>query len=56
MVYAQFGERDAAFQWLEEAYRGRATQLINLEVHPAWDPLRDDPRFKDLVRRLNFPK
>jgi TolB-like protein/Tfp pilus assembly protein PilF len=55
MVHAQLGERDAAFQWLEEAYRDRATPLINLKVHPAWDPLRDDPRFKDLVHRLNFP-
>ena len=56
MVHAQLGERDAAFQWLEEAYRDRATPLINLKVHPAWDPLRDDPRFKEVVRRLNFPE
>jgi TolB-like protein/Tfp pilus assembly protein PilF len=56
MVHAQLGERDAAFQWLEKAYRDRATPLINLKVHPAWDPLRDDSRFKDIVHRLNFPK
>jgi TolB-like protein/Tfp pilus assembly protein PilF len=56
MVHAQLDEKDAAFQWLEEACRDRATPLINLKVHPAWDPLRSDPRFKDLVRRLNFPK
>ncbi len=56
MVHAQLGERDAAFQWLEQAYGDRATPLINLKVHPAWDPLRDDSRFKDLLRRLNFPE
>jgi hypothetical protein len=56
MVHAQLGERDAAFQWLEEAYSDRATPLINLKVHPAWDPLRDDSRFTEILRRLNFFK
>ena len=56
IVHAQLGERDAAFKWLEEAYRDRAGPLILLNVDPAWDPLRDDSRFKDLVRRLNFPE
>ena len=55
IVYAQLGERDAAFEWLEKAYEERAGPLIFLNVNPAWDPLRDDPRFQALVRRVGLP-
>lgn len=54
-VYAQLGEKDAAFHWLEKAYVEHAAGLTTLKVHPAWDPLRSDPRFQDLERRMNFP-
>ncbi len=56
IVHAQLGESDAAIKLLEEAYRDRAGPLVLLNVNPTWDPLRDDSRFKDLVRRLNFPE
>ena len=55
-VYAQLGEKETAFEWLEKAYVEHAAALPSLKVHPAWDPLRDDPRFDDLVRRMNFPQ
>ncbi len=55
IVRAQLGERDAAFRLLEQAYRERAGRLVLLKVNPAYDPLRDDSRFKNLVDRLNFP-
>jgi TolB-like protein/Tfp pilus assembly protein PilF len=55
-VHAQLGETETAFEWLEKAYVERASSLILLNVDPAWDPLRDDPRFEDLVRRMNFPQ
>ncbi|MEJ2006993.1 MAG: protein kinase, partial [Acidobacteriota bacterium] len=54
-VYAQLGEKEAAFEWLEKAYVERAGPLMYLNVDPAWDPLRDDPRFQDILRRMNFP-
>src|SRR6266536_3494463 len=39
------GDKDRAFEWLEKAYQERSSQLVNLKVQPAYDPLRADPRF-----------
>jgi len=49
------GDKDRAFEWLEKAYEERAGRLVYLKVEHAFDPLRSDPRFGDLVRRLKFP-
>jgi tetratricopeptide (TPR) repeat protein len=54
-VYVSLGDRDEAFRWLERAYRERDAWLALLNVWPRFDPLRSDPRFKELVRRMNFP-
>ncbi len=54
-VYAALGHNDAAFEWLERAYEERdAMDMLN--VWPGYDPLRSDPRFDDLLRRMNFPE
>jgi TolB-like protein/Tfp pilus assembly protein PilF len=55
LIYAELGEMDKAFQWLEKAYNERFLWLVFLRVEPELDPLRDDPRFKDLLRRMNLP-
>jgi tetratricopeptide (TPR) repeat protein len=54
--YAQLGDKDQAFAWLEKAYEKHDGPMFTLKVHPLYDPLRDDPRFKDLLRRMNFPE
>jgi tetratricopeptide (TPR) repeat protein len=54
-AYAALGEHDAAFAWLERAYVERSG-IPYPRTHPAFDPLRSDPRFQDLLRRLNFPE
>jgi len=54
LVHIGLGNIDSAFHWLEEAYRERALQLIYLKVGPRFDGLRSDPRFDDLLRRLNL--
>lgn len=54
MIYIALGDRDRAFEWLEKAYEERAWQLGFLNVEPIFDPLREDPRFTDLVRRVNL--
>jgi len=54
MYYAQLGDKDQAFAWLEKAYEKRDGYIFLLKVHPLWDPLRDDPRFHDLLRRMNL--
>ncbi|MDQ2978355.1 MAG: protein kinase [Acidobacteriota bacterium] len=49
------GEKDKAFAWLEKAYEEKSGRLVYLNVEPAFDPLRNDPRFRSLVERLRFP-
>jgi len=53
--YAGLGERDKAFQCLEKAYTEGNPMLALLKVDALFDPLRSDPRFQDLLRRMNFP-
>jgi tetratricopeptide (TPR) repeat protein len=54
-IHAGLGEKDQAFEWLEKAYEARDQGLSFLKVDPTLDPLRSDPRFQDLLRRMNFP-
>ncbi len=53
IIYAHLGEKDEAFEWLEKAFEERA-DIRGLKVSPDVDPLRDDPRFTDLLRRMNL--
>jgi hypothetical protein len=50
------GDRDMAFQYLEKSYADGDSELLFVLRYPALDPLRSDPRFKDLLRRLNLPE
>ena len=54
-VHIGLGNVDSAFEWMEKAYQERAGLLVFLQVEPIFDPLRSDPRFADLLRRLQFP-
>ena len=54
-LYAHAGENDRALEWLERAYQERDTLLVYLNVEPHWDHLRNEARFQDLLRRMNFP-
>ena len=47
---------EEVFDWLERGYRERDPWMILLKVSPASDPLRSDPRFDDLLRRIGFPE
>jgi TolB-like protein len=54
LVYAGLGEKNLAFSWLEESYKTHSEGLTNLKIDPCLDPLRSDPRFDDLVRRVGL--
>lgn len=56
LIYAGLGEKDRAFAWLERAYAERSNWLVGLKVDPRVDNLRSDPRFAELLRRMNFPE
>jgi hypothetical protein len=49
------GEKDLAFTWLDKAYKEHDPQLFQVKVDPLWDNLRSDPRFTELLKRMNFP-
>ena len=51
-IYAGLGDIDAAFDWLETAYRLRDGYLFWLPGAPGLDPLHSDPRFADLIHRV----
>jgi TolB-like protein/Flp pilus assembly protein TadD len=54
-IYAQLGDVDQAFAALDAAYSIKDGGLQGLRVDPFLDPLRSDPRFQAIVRRMNFP-
>ena len=53
-AYLGLEDREQAFAWLEHAYQEQSNILQFLKVHPYFDPLRDDPRFKALVHRVGL--
>jgi tetratricopeptide (TPR) repeat protein len=53
--YAALGDKNAAFAELENSFENRDFFLNRLKVDPFMDPLRDDPRFGAMVKRLNLP-
>ena len=54
-VHVGLGAVDEAIDALEHAYEERTGVMVYLKVEPMWDPLRSDPRFQALLRRMNFP-
>lgn len=56
LIYAGLGQKNQAFKWLEKSFQMRETAMVLLKVLPEWDPLRSDPRFQSLLRRMNFPE
>ncbi len=53
-AYIGLGDKDQAFAWLEQGYKDGSNILQWLKVTPDFDSLRDDPRFKDLLRRVGL--
>jgi len=56
LCYAQLGELNRAILALEKGYRRRDMSLGDIGGNPILRPLRADPRFQDLLRRMNFPQ
>ncbi len=55
-VYAALDEPDVALDWLEKAFEERSPRMVELGLDPVFDPLRSDPRFAELVRRMGLPR
>jgi eukaryotic-like serine/threonine-protein kinase len=54
-VYIGLGNTEQAFAWLEKGYQQHDFWLTFITREPVYDPLRSDPRFQELVRRIGFP-
>jgi TolB-like protein/Tfp pilus assembly protein PilF len=55
IIYTGMGEKEKAFDWLQKAFEERSFWLVFSRWEPRLDPLRSDPRFQDLQRRMGFP-
>jgi serine/threonine protein kinase/TolB-like protein/Flp pilus assembly protein TadD len=55
-VYVGLGDKEKAFEWLGKAYEDRSigSSFAAIKMDPIYDPLRSDPRFQDLLRRMNL--
>lgn len=54
-TYACLNEKEKSFAWLEKAYTEHNPDLIELKMEPCFDSVRSDPRFTDLLRRIDLP-
>jgi serine/threonine protein kinase len=55
-LYADLGNKDQAFRWLNTAYQERDALLEGLKTDSLLDPIRSDPRFAELVRKVGLPQ
>ncbi len=55
LIYVGLGDKEQALRWLNKAYEERDGGLVWFKEDPAFDPLRSDPRFQDLLRRIGLP-
>ena len=53
-AYLGLGDNERALTWLERAYEEKSNILQWIKVHPYFDPLRDDPRFSNLIHRVGL--
>src|SRR5438309_1380051 len=56
ILYADLGDKNKAFRWLNTAYQERDTYLYGSRTDFLLDPLRSDPRFAELVRKVGLPQ
>jgi serine/threonine protein kinase/tetratricopeptide (TPR) repeat protein len=55
-IYALRGDADQAFQWAERAYEHRDAGMTWIKIDPDFRPLRADPRYQALLRKMNLPQ
>jgi len=55
MICTSLDKRALAIEWLEKAYEERAERFVYFKVNPVFNPLEEEPRFRDLVNRMNYP-
>ncbi len=54
-IYTRAGKKEEAILWLEKAYESHSLNMPSIRVDPIFDFMRDDPRFQELIKKMNFP-
>lgn len=54
IIYTGLGDKDRAFEWLEKCYEQRTRLVYRIKSRPMFDPLRSDPRYVELLRKMNL--
>ncbi|HTC93140.1 MAG TPA: tetratricopeptide repeat protein [Terriglobales bacterium] len=54
VAYTNLGDKNRAFQWLEKSYQEHSGWMAELKINPMNDPLRSDPRFQSLLKRMKL--
>ncbi len=54
-IYIGLGDKDQAFVWLDKSFEERSDGMRQIKTNPIYDPLRSDPRFIDLLKRMHLP-
>ena len=55
-IYVGLGDKDKAFEWLEKDFQSRNGKLVEIRWQLQFEPLRDDARYKDLIKRIGLPQ
>ncbi len=55
-IHTGLGNKDQAFEWIEKQFQNHSSELMAVKTEPVFEPLRSDPRYKDLLRRMNLPE
>ena len=56
LIYASLGDSDKAITWLEKAYKNREFAVVFIKCDPEWNPIRSDPRYKPLLKKMGLPE
>jgi len=54
LVYTALGEKETAFAWLEKSYQKHEESLCSMGIDPKFDSIRDDPRFKEIMKKIGL--
>ena len=55
-IYIHLRNFDKTFEWLEKAYEARNSWLVYIKSFPEWEPIRSDPRYKVLLKKMGLPE
>jgi len=56
LIYYSVGDTNTAMEWLNKSYDAKDFYLATLRVDPIWDPMRKEPEFQKLMKKMNFPQ